>query len=285
MTRHGKLRDLQPRFSPKQRRRGGGTTAAADLWQWISQGNFWMVPKQRFLHFYMIGTVSLVGVRVLASSDPWWSSQTVAQGLLLLHILRRWYECEYVHQWRSTSVMHVAVYALGLVYYALLPFIFCQLQCPAQVVASADVGVLDDGPTTLPKIVRLLLQIGSIILCLYAQHQQARHHVILANLRLCDDNDDNRSAKTNNTPNKPISTYRLPEGGWFHWVACPHYLAEIFLYVGLASLLPHVRRGVVIVAWVVTSLTLNALETQQWYARRIPGYERLQRRAIFPYIL
>ena len=266
MVRHGKLRDI--RQPPKTNRR--------HVLTWIAEGDFWMVKKQRFLHFYILGAVTLVAVRMAtATSEPVWSSRTAAQGLLLLHIIRRVYECLYVHQWRSTSVMHLSIYVLGLLYYALLPFIFCRFDCGGPQTSYSYLLIKVSG--LFSRLIQMSIQIASFALCLYAQHQHARHHLILANLRRDDPSDKSSSPSS--------STYRLPEGGWFQWVACPHYLAEILFYVGLAGLLQDGARGMVIVAWVVISLTLNAWQSQRWYEQKIPGYAKLNRKAIFPYWL
>eukprot|EP00977_Amphora_coffeiformis_P000245 scaffold75_cov165-Amphora_coffeaeformis.AAC.21 len=267
MVRHGKLRNI--RLPPRKKSRGG------DFWTWMMEGDVWMVKKQRFLHFYVLGAVALMTVRAATSEPLIGSSQTLAQALLLLHIIRRVYECLYVHRWLSMSVMHLSIYVFGLLYYALLPFIFCRFDCGAGSRTSLH-KVSED----VPRVVRLPFQVASFILCLYAQHQQARHHLILANLR----HGDNGKVKRNKVSSSS-SAYRLPEGGWFHWVACPHYLAEILFYVGLAGLLHDSARGIVIVTWVVVSLTLNALHSQRWYEQNIPGYAKLKRKAIFPFLL
>jgi len=269
MVRHGKLRDMTQPSSNMPRIDSG------DLSRWIIEGDFWMVKKQRFLDFYVLGTVALITVRLAATStEPivFGSSRTLAQTLLLLHLVRRMYECLYVHQWQSTSVMHLSIYVLGILYYALLPFIFCRFDCRDGIDSQTS---FIDMSRYIPRLVQMSWQSVSFTLCLYAQQQQARHHLILANLR--------RTDKDKDKP--PSSVYLLPGGGWFHWVACPHYLAEILIYIGLAGLLQDTERGVVIVTWVTVSLTINALQSQRWYAQNIPGYAKLNRRAIFPHWL
>ena len=51
-------------------------------------------------------------------------------------------------------------------------------------------------------------------------------------------------------PSKP--RYRIPRGGAFHLVSCPHYFAEIVIYFGLALLNTGVNlKPWFMVAWVV----------------------------------
>ena len=59
--------------------------------------------------------------------------------------------------------------------------------------------------------------------------------------------------------------YRIPEGGLFRWVSCPHYLAEIVIYVGFALMQHRQRLPLVVLAWVVRCG--SALGT---HANRVP---------------
>ena len=79
-------------------------------------------------------------------------------------------------------------------------------------------------------------------------------------------------------------SYRIPRGGGFEWVSCPHYLAEILVYVGFAVLL--VEYSVwpwLPVAWVFANLTLAAGLTHGWYLHKFKTYPR-HRKALIPYI-
>lgn len=253
-----------------------------------------MVPKQKFLHFYVWGTAVLVTVRLATASsndDDDASPRNAAQALLLLHLLRRWYECVHVHAWQSTSRMHALIYIVGIVYYTLLPFIFCRVQhCRRRIddAAMATTPWHNDSKSAVFTFLPIL-HVGAILVCLYAQHQQARHHVILANLRCKKDNpkDNKMSTTTKQPPTNQSSLYQLPRGGWFAHVACPHYLAEILFYAGLAGLLLPAApgRAAVILLWVTTTLTLNALQAQAWYQANIPGYAQLGRWAVIPYVV
>ena len=317
MTLHGKLRQTgangRAASSSKYSHQRNNASPIWQIFRCISEGEYWMVPKQRFLHFYVVGTISLVmgiyfsssAVVNTAATSPnettawfwwWWKGQEqqqqlqqqpspslqllVAPGLLLLHILRRWYECLYVHQWRSTSLMHFSAYLVGIFYYAILPFMVCHFSrsiCGNNIKDTEKRHQTVHAPfeTMIPESIPSLIQIGCVILCLYAQQQQARHHSILATLRLRQTNEKQRQ----------IILYQLPEGGWFPWVACPHYLAEILFYLGLAGLVPDLTRGGILVAWVAVTLTTNALQSQKWYQENIPGYAQRNRKAIFPWLL
>lgn len=47
------------------------------------------------------------------------------------------------------------------------------------------------------------------------------------------------------------STYSVPTGGGFDWVSSPHYLGEIFIYVGLAIVCRGQAMTLLVLAWVV----------------------------------
>lgn len=108
-------------------------------------------------------------------------------------------------------------------------------------------------------------------------------------------------------------------GGPFQWVSCPHYLAEIIIYMGLAILARHeLPLTILILCWVVsilymsgwraanliyirqarhevkqaimcvlalqvTNLLLAAQPTHLWYQQHFPDYPK-DRKALIPYV-
>ena len=64
--------------------------------------------------------------------------------------------------------------------------------------------------------------------------------------------------------------YSLPRGGPFELITCPHYSAEILIYLGLALIcwsidLSRLIGSLMILTWVGVNLVLAASATQQWY--------------------
>lgn len=240
-----------------------------------------------------------------------WLPSPTATLLLYLHLARRLYECCHVHQWRRGSEMHALGYLVGALHYVWLPLVF---------VRCADCGrrmldALDDGSDDLSSIINALLHaqydnLGaeitsrheqtststddagfstitwltyrlSILLCLSGQYQQHRHHVLLAKLRRVKPKDDDDSKSTS-------SKYSLPTGGWFRYVFCPHYLAEILIYISFALLLWHEsvpgHRHWVVLAWVASNLTLGARINLHWYRKNLPLDAVKGRTAIIPFL-
>ena len=139
-----------------------------------------------------------------------------------------------------------------------------------------------------------LLDIFSIIGCLYFQYQQYRHHVLLANLR----------KKIKKSESK---SYSIPVGGWFEYISCPHYFSEIMIYVTFAILMHgnttdlteqwkdtqtlfgdanatlHNKHWILLV-WVTTNLSISANRTHQWYIDNYGETYPQKRKCLFPFV-
>jgi 3-oxo-5-alpha-steroid 4-dehydrogenase 1 len=74
--------------------------------------------------------------------------------------------------------------------------------------------------------------------------------------------------------------YRVPQGGLFRWVACPHYLGEIISWVGyavMAGLPPSWGNAAVVVVY----LGARSRSTLRWYQQNLPDWPA-DRRALVP---
>jgi very-long-chain enoyl-CoA reductase len=92
------------------------------------------------------------------------------------------------------------------------------------------------------------------------------HHLLLARLRPAGDG----------------GGYRIPQGGLFSLVACPHYLAEIVSWIGYAVMagLPTAWGNVFIVT---LYLGARSRATLRWYRDKLPGWPA-GRRALIPFV-
>jgi 3-oxo-5-alpha-steroid 4-dehydrogenase 3 / polyprenol reductase len=267
----------------------------------IVHGDFWMVKKKRFRQFYVMGLSCLTATAWVSTKLQRPSSNTTtfilvpSTILLYLHLFRRLYECTFVHKWKDSSVMHIAGYLVGAIHYVWLPMVFIRLPCEdclhnllgprtlSQVFYNQYSNMeqapdpTDDATTPL----LLMWRLSPILLCLWGQYQQHVHHVILANMR--------KPQGTAAVKDKPSLSYSLPTTGWFRYVTCPHYLAEILVYVAFAFVLhqEHVpgHRHWVVLFWVASNLTLSALINYKWYKENLPPTLMQGKKAIFPFIL
>ncbi|XP_034534120.1 polyprenol reductase [Notolabrus celidotus] len=244
------------------------------------------VPKRWFWHFYAVsvGWNSFLLVLSLSltfkhQSYPSWltglldamtgvPSSDIAvpqlttllvQLLLVLHSLRRLQECLFVSVF-SDGAIHLAQYLFGLVYYVILGL---------TVLGSDRVG---KGSGPLLSQLEWFHVVGGVVFIMASlmQHQCLVH---LAGLR----KGKSGSVET--------LAHRVPEGGWFELVSCPHYFAELLLYVGLNL----IYGGVSLTWWLVFLYVLfsHALEAQlshEFYISKSESYPR-SRKAFIPFVL
>lgn len=254
------------------------------------------IHKKHFTTFYSFGllwSVIILSSYVVAPQQQ----QSAVFYLLYLHLSRRYLECRFVHVWNGT--MHLAGYALGLIHYFLLPFIF-----------------LSNNVHHRPRECSTRRFAVGILLNLVAQYYQHVHHTILASYR----NRSTRFEQKNQT-----NPYSIPSGFWFEYISCPHYLAEILVYLSFAillhptmitssendlqqkdittsttciltfqeSMMSHVMnqvcckvspwRHVILTIWVFVNLAISARDSHTWYKRTFPSYPK-HIKALLPWI-
>lgn len=91
------------------------------------------------------------------------------------------------------------------------------------------------------------------------------HHKLLADLR------------------RDSPGYFVPKGGLFEFTACPHYLFEIFTWLGFAILSRHLAVWMILL-FVIAYLTALSLRALEWYRAEFPDFPK-NRKAILPFIL
>ncbi|KAM9849279.1 polyprenal reductase [Aulostomus maculatus] len=244
------------------------------------------VPKRWFWHFYAVsvgwnGLLLLLSASVLLQqqSYPQWLtgivdiltgapstdgsvpqlSTLLVQLLLWIHSLRRLLECLFVSVF-SGGVIHLVQYLFGLGYYILLGL---------TVLCSDRLGKGSGG---------LLSQLNwfhaaGITLFILASLLQHQSMVLLARLR------------TGNSGRVETLVHKEPKGGWFQLVSCPHYFAELLIYIALSLVLG----GFSVTWWLVVLYVLcnQALAAQLCHDLYISKYESYprHRKAFIPFVL
>lgn len=273
--------------------------------------------------------------------EHWTASQTTLGVLVTAHLIRRFVECCTVHVWhnstdakdkdkssKSESRMHAAGYLLGLLHYTLLPLALWPIMPSSSSAISSDTAATTFNPSssssssTVDGSLISYFALGCFALWnVWAQYQQHWHHVLLARLRRHLGKPESsvgpevprrrQLQSSNDQPSSSLSLYVLPQGGWFQYVSCPHYLAEILVYATWAAMkdvsatatpaIGHddvqsnhdddeesrrrlLHRHWILVVWVTTNLTVSALLTHAWYLRHFRDDQHLLRKryAIFP---
>eukprot|EP00978_Attheya_sp_CCMP212_P002387 scaffold4890_cov57-Attheya_sp.AAC.1 len=132
---------------------------------------------------------------------------------------------------------------------------------------------------------RLVIALGALMLGLVGQYEQHLHHVILANLRKrANQTTISRTVPSKSSGETKGNHYAIPIGRGFDYVSCPHYLAEICIYISFYLLLGHnhndglqfeslvellqKHQATILLFWVTVNLTISAQGSHQWYTRQ-----------------
>ena len=179
---------------------------------------------------------------------------------LVIQVFRRLYECSVVNV-NSGSTMSILHYIVGYAHYA----------CSGAAILINAPGFCGEEETLIGAPFKVNpMQICLAFVFLWAWNHQFIAHKIFADLR--------RSSKSG-------KSYHLPKGDWFHWVSCPHYLAEVIMY-GCLAILVGIENSTacLMFAWVLINQVVAALMSHQWYRENFKDYPK-ERRAIIPFVI
>lgn len=256
------------------------------IWNFLLTSNVLTVKKCRFTDFYVVGIITTIlliyRLNNIITIETQLQHHWLPTCLLLVHLIRRLCECVWIQKSMPSSRMHVAGYLLGVLHYLCLPFVF---------VPVVPYHELEQGSKN-SRVILVVFRFMAILGCLYYQYQQFRHHVILGKLRRPNEISGN------------INSYRIPTAGWFDFVSCPHYLAEIMVYFMFAIVLQIqasetkisiqnsamndivsmlcINRHWVVLLWVSTNLSISASRSHAWYISTFGLAYPKQRRKLIP---
>ncbi|KAJ8277102.1 hypothetical protein GJAV_G00071500 [Gymnothorax javanicus] len=252
------------------------------------------IPKRWFSHFYIVSVLwngmliilsvqaallgrhlplwlrNILGLLTDSSAAAWKGvpfTTALAQVLLWLHSARRLQECRRVSVF-SGGVMHAVQYAFGLVYYVLLGL---TLLCAG--------GPYDrEGALILGAQSQLQWShVVGVLLFLWASLRQHGCLQLLANLR---------TGASGEHCKGEVRTldHVVPSGGWFELVSCPHYLAELIIYVSLGIVFGSSSlTWWLVVLYVLWNQALAAKLCHEFYQRKFEHYPK-KRKAFIPFL-
>ncbi|XP_038063390.1 polyprenol reductase-like [Patiria miniata] len=270
---YGKVRNLQKATEPRK---------PSSLDKWLD------VPKQWFTHFYAVSAVcngflffKLLQVLFFNGQMPGWYmdqlrfltdyplqipnashlSVVITIALLFIQGTRRLYECLFVSSY-SKSTMHVAHYILGILLYSLIGMtIFAEgpdLQQPAPF----------DNVWQLGEQLQWFNVVG-VGMFFWATYHHHVAHKIFAGLRK---GDKDRS-------------HKIPRGDWFELVSCPHYLAEILVYVAIVTTLGFGHTmSYLLFGFTASNQLFAGYSVHLWYRDNFPNYPK-GRKAVIPWLI
>nr|XP_028598990.1 polyprenol reductase isoform X2 [Podarcis muralis] len=111
-----------------------------------------------------------------------------------------------------------------------------------------------------------------VLMFIWASVHQHRCHVILANLR------KNKSGKVLNLD------HSIPFGDWFEFVSCPHYFAELLIYLSMAVMFGFNNlTWWLVVTYVFFSQAVSAVLCHEYYLSNFKQYPKC-RKAYVPFL-
>jgi len=235
---------------------------------WYATGHFdWLlhhlVSCNRWLVWHLAPSLAF------SPLDIHWPPHTPPPASLLLllvvyqlHFMRRLWECCRVHSFSASSRQHVLVLLFGALFYVAL-------------ILSPVLDQLQRVDTRATQSARryAVSSAAAVLLFVAGSLWQHRCHVTLAELR---------SVGSLHTAT-PKATYSVPRGAGFSSLLCPHYTAELLIYISFALMRPCVLQWLALL-WTAVNLSTTAFKTRHWYASQWPYGEWRNRWTIVPYI-
>lgn len=127
-----------------------------------------------------------------------------------------------------------------------------------------------------------------------SSYMQFKSHAILASLRkdskgklirFSDSLHDQVVALLPLTGNVVTYQHSIPRGDWFEVISCPHYFAEILIYLSLSVVLGgRSTTWWMVCCFVVTNQLIVGLFNHQWYIDTFKNYPK-SRKAVIPLLL
>ncbi len=266
---------------------GYGKTTKPNLSLWVRRIQ---VPKSSFTHFYIFGVLLFGSLLIFTVKVVLWGyevpaflsdlldfatfegrvSNTSPEAILMVVTLmnlqcwRRLYECLYVNV-DTGSKMNILHYIVGIAHYSCC-FLGYISEAPgfAQHRQSSIVTWIH----ILPDLFKVsLVQWACVGLFFWAWRHQLKAHQIFADLK------------------KKNSSHSVPYGDWFQFVSCPHYTAEILIYLSLAVICGWSHGTAwLIFAWVLINQIIAGLMSHWWYRDNFHNYPS-SRRAVIPFLI
>ncbi|KAG9511057.1 Polyprenol reductase [Fragariocoptes setiger] len=256
------------------------------------------IPKRYFFHFYAFALMLYISLAVSAyriyfTSSPKQVSasssfvvlldkltgdhrqasvppESVMIGLCLLivQVSRRLAECTMISVY-SEARMNIIHYIFGYSFY---------FGVGMSLVAEAPGFTGARGQSSawsVPKTYHFLkpCHVIGVLLFIWSSFVQFESHQILANLR------KDKSGRV------ITHQHSIPRGKWFDIVSCPHYMAEILIYLSISIVLG----GQSLTWWmvflfVITNQLIVGKFNHNWYTESFKDYPK-SRRAVIPYLL
>lgn len=172
---------------------------------------------------------------------------TLLSTVVMAHFLKRVLETLFLHKY--SGYMSVSSARIIPVHYFLttLSMLWCQFLVEP-----------------LPSLSINLIWPG-VIVSFFGMAGNLYHHYVLSTLR-----------------SNPEEGYKIPRGGLFHYVICPHYLFEIIGFLGFV-MIGQTFSGLAAFAFTGFYLAGRSRSTLDWYKSKFPEFPK-ERKALIPFL-
>eukprot|EP00762_Andalucia_godoyi_P007212 ANDGO_08017.mRNA.1 Polyprenol reductase 2 len=229
-----------------------------------------------WISFYAIGIVLTIVFHMVV---PKLSTRRIHIVLFQIQLLRRLYECLFVHQYSHAKMPILSVMA-GIAFYSLAA-LSVHVSAPVSFTSQEFWHALAQPHCILsqhafndcfPDLISMnvskstggsldeMLAMTMFVLCSAVQHFV---HVHLSNLRP-------RLSPDSRKAGKAIQRYKVPTSVFFRYTASPHYLCEIGIYLALAMLAGRTSGMWPCFFFVVSNLAVGAHQSRKWYVDKFP---------------
>lgn len=230
------------------------------------------MPKSWFSHFYVAGSLVNAWCLLWLSRQPWWECpmSLLAGVLFQAHLARRFLECLFVHTYSADSVMPLSVYLGGIAHYVAAPMSLsaATTACGSTFTTWDDLAECTSRPAVFLGVSCFLA--GNVV--------QNACHLYLASLRA--------GPARKKSDAVAVGDHYLPTWGPFRYVCCPHYTAEVLIYVGLwlvCGVEAWAALGLAI--WTLSNLAVTSRRTLRWYQDSFGAQATAGLKAIVPGVL
>lgn len=234
--------------------------------------SFLFIQKSNFTWFYLVGFILAVALLlyIFMTSDAYSSIQGLAcTTLFALHCWRRYLECLNITIYGDSKI-HLVFYLGGLVHYV---FVVISLYASILQESKEHIAV-----TNVPIVV-----IAFTLYCLSTALQFHSHYILFTLKQGMNKKHDSNLESTDRS--NTTKRYPLPRGGGFDYCACPHYLAEIGIYLSLAMLCNFSAGMWFLFVWCTANLSYTATQHYSYYvAHHAEELERRQIAVLFPFL-
>jgi 3-oxo-5-alpha-steroid 4-dehydrogenase 3 len=214
------------------------------------------VSKSKFQHFYVVGTI--FGIIALIVKIFLLESFLDISALLMFefHVIQRLLESYCITEYGSSRI-HISGYFCGILHYICAPL--------SLFIASIDLEVIfmtTGSRSVFYGGVKAAFKLCSVVIFLIASYAQYQCHYILYLYKT-----GKLESTRPSTLNKENNTgcYALPDKGLFKYVCCPHYSAEICIYLSIWMQVSSSFTCLLLLTWVSTNLSIVASNQFNWY--------------------